>query len=330
MAAADFSSPEAVEVLLEWGADPTLQQNVRPVMGADSALGSVRLGRMEQAQQYTPYEFVLMQIFMDHMFGFASMRMDFKVINSALPAPKRFSDQRLAQLVRQFRTLAALSSAAGALAETEIAPLLQDDELLSNLAVKSLIPRTKRRWAQLMEREDGERYIVIWGFSILGEYRASMQAGRIGELTSREIMATAGRYKKMANTGGTAVYKYSHAIADHFYQFMIEYRAGGWDDAQDWVGPGEVLKWSTLVEVLQEPKEDRLSGEEHASTVDSNRRLTEDVDPGEGSSRNAASVRQEMPMKFEDDGEEAQEEVMKRLQSLISRLGEPSDDEDDS
>lgn len=298
-------------------------------MNASSVLGDVRLGRIEHAQQFTPYEFPLYQLFNDHMFGFARAPRDFDVINSALPISKDFSEQRFALLFRQFRTLAALSSAGGPLAETEILPLLQDNELLSNLAVKSLIPRTKRRWAQLVERENGERYVVIWGFSVLGEYRASMQAGRLEELTSREILAKTQHYKKMANTRGTPVAKYTHAIAEHLYQFMIEYKAGGWDETQDWVGPEEVLKWNTMVEALQEPKEDRPDGEGHDATVGRDRRLGEDVDAGEGSSRNEAGTRQQTPMKFEDDDEKEEEEVRKRLQSLISRLNELSDDEDD-
>ncbi|KAK1762529.1 hypothetical protein QBC33DRAFT_563698 [Phialemonium atrogriseum] len=96
----------------------------------------------------------------------------------------------------------------------------------SDPAVESLIPRTKRRWAQLVERENGERGVVIWDFLVQGEYRASMQAVLLEELTNRE--------------------------------FMIEYKAGGWDETQDSVGPKEVLKWNTMVEALQEPKEDRI------------------------------------------------------------------------
>lgn len=325
MHAADFSSPEAVELLIEWGADPTKQLNLRPVMSIDSAVGSVREGRVESAQPFTPFEFVLWQLFIEHMTGFASTPRDFEVLNTALPISKHFADNRTAQLVRKFGTLAALSSAGGPLAESDIWPLVRNTGLAPDLAVKGLIPRTKRRRAQLVEREDGEQYLVVWGFWVIGEYAVSMQTAQFKELSRRELLAMTQYYKRMAKTRGTPVVKYTHAIAEHLYQFMIELNDEGWDETQDWVGPGEVLKWDVVVEALEEAESGGADGGRHSPPVTTSRQRLEDAKAGEASSRNE-ETQQHPLMKFEDDG--AVEDVRGKLEVLISKLEELSDDDD--
>ncbi|KAK1759827.1 hypothetical protein QBC47DRAFT_116628 [Echria macrotheca] len=324
MWAADYASPEAVSRLLEWQANPYLELTIRPVLSTDSILGSTRLGRFTAPGLFTPYEFVLYRLMIDHLFGAASISRDFSISSFALPASMGTSEKHDAQLTRQFNTLAALSSSGGKVADTEIASLLQEDPAVpEGITIKSLVPKTKRRWAQILEHKDGQgQYLEIWGCVMVGDFRASMQVIPVEDLPTDELITQAQYRKRRAKAGVKPILRFTHAIAGHsgsyLYQFLVESRDGGWDASRDWEGPDGVVTWDEMVtEVPEEDAADENQAQAHRA--DEVGESSSRVEP----SRATDSTRQLLELEDDDD------ELLQRVQGVIRELQEADLDDEE-
>lgn len=317
--AADYASPEAVSILIEWGTDPYLQMNVRPVQSMVRPQGLARLGRIATPSLFTPYEFIMFQLLGDHLFGASRKSRDFHVINNALPTPKSSADEHLMRVSRQFNTLAALSAEGGSVSGTPIASLIRDDATVpDDIVIKSLVPHTKRRWAQLVEREGGtQQYLAIWGFAIFGEYRTSVQIIPTEALQAKEIGTQTQYYKKIAKAQKHSTFTYTHGVADRYlHQFLVEYRPGGWEEVKDWISPGETLTWSKMIAELRDdgaPNDQVCRSDEVDSREGSHQNRTQ----GSGTGRALWEL------------EESNEQVAQRLESLMIELKEAPDSEDE-
>lgn len=314
MWAADYASPEAVKLLLNWDADPTLQQSVRPVMNIPSTQGEVRIGRAESSHRFTPYEFTLFQIFCVQIYGIPSdTPPGFNVLNSALPLAKGSYNRHYALKHRQFRTLAMLSSPEG---QTELQPYIGRDEVMKQLYVNTLVPRTKRLRAEMVEREDKQLYLDVWGVYILDEYRISMQISpEEMEITTDMLVKVA--YYNMRVEKDSEIIRYTYLISNgQLFQFMIERRPGGWDETQDWAGPESVLTWEIMTNKPENPLRE-LSG--RAESVD-NTDTSSNIGDGSFQGNYPTFI---MPL------EDNEEETIKILESWISELSTAPDNSDE-
>lgn len=216
------SCPEAVSLLLDWGADPILRRDVR-----------VDWSTNLEPFSSTPYEFLLLQINSENMDGFVD------------DAP----DEEVALLHLRLRTLTTLTSPGGPVAETSIFPLVMHDEALIRLTVNSRIPRTKKMRVELVERMDGQLYLDIWGFFHMNGHRWSVQVTELNaNMANADLMTKTNYYQSRALNRDEIVVAYTYSVIEGFlYQFLIEDSSDGWDETQDWIGPGNVLTWSTMV-----------------------------------------------------------------------------------
>ncbi|KAH7142137.1 hypothetical protein EDB81DRAFT_885175 [Dactylonectria macrodidyma] len=229
----DFTSPEVIEFLLDWGADPSSRRSLRPVFSASSVLGYLKFGRAQFSLQFTRYEFVIFQLFNEHMHRFTRtmLIMSSNVINKALLVSD-FPDQRFALLLRRFHTLTMLSSPGGSVTKTELWPLRRRSYGTHGEWPCTENQATARRACGRIELE---LYLDIWGPHTLNHSNSpSMERTSIywsiqvsplnAEVTTSEMLAKVCYYERILDTQGMPVIRYTHSIGDtHSYRFPVEY-----------------------------------------------------------------------------------------------------------
>lgn len=193
--AADFACPEAIQVLLEYGADALLEQGTRAFTHVThdllwSGSGFVA-NRQRTATTHTAYTFVLYQIYhgfrMGELTGSKLDRSRFSI--PSVPVQKDHDSARREEFVKQFETLAALSfqvdngsELPGEFAAAEVA-----GGALSEWKVAGLVPRTTNARVEIEVTEDGTPQLNIWGVFKDKGLEFSMWIGLTDDMSSEEI-----------------------------------------------------------------------------------------------------------------------------------------------
>ncbi|KAM7196856.1 hypothetical protein V8F20_006823 [Naviculisporaceae sp. PSN 640] len=265
--AADCGSPEAVRVLLDWGADPCLQLSLRPITGLLSELGGTHSRCLAAPSCLTPYEYVLLKIYANQVPRTVNQLNTLDSSSITTPKPKSHNEKMAARLMDQLSALAMLSLPGGVVSETELASLLDTDSTVldhirGSLTTRSLIPTTKMRWAQLVEGGGGgEQYLAVWGYTILRDYRVSAQVTPVDTMSSQEISTQTQYYKKLASPRPPGsqpqparVVMYMSCLVDQYLcQVLIEYLEGNGDmiKEQDCFLRGGVLTCDAMKQELE-------------------------------------------------------------------------------
>ena len=222
--AADYTSPEGVGVLLQWGADPMKEVEMKVFMyvGNDTIGHHEILGRQQIPIKVTPYEFCLYQILSSHIRNNAvlnEMPAGNITMSMALPLASGHDGQKRERILGQFRTLAALSSHESGSSQTLAEQILEKDTL-SNFGIKGLIPRTKNKSVEVNTNIDGDVYFDIWGFYMWQGYKISMHVGLNNELSKDE---TNSKILSHISQGAPVIAYQTMKDHEHFYRLQIEH-----------------------------------------------------------------------------------------------------------
>jgi hypothetical protein len=221
--AADYSCPEAVSVLIEWGADPLRETEVKLFMQATSLIhDGIDIARQTVAKTFGPYNFVLHQIYnrlVSDQRTNNQMRRARPFFNTSVPHTSH-DDTMHKIYLKYFETLSALSYDVESVLELP-------NDIPAECKIKGLVPRTKKlRFEQCVD-QDGNTSVEVWGVHHFnnGELsrEISLHVGLLDKLSPEEVAAEIESHKARWTTrpGSSIVFALWGIDSDHLYRFLV-------------------------------------------------------------------------------------------------------------
>lgn len=225
--AADYTCPEAVQVLLQWGADPMQELQVKLFLSLETDLyaGSYDLGRHQTTMAFTPYNYGLYQTYNLFMHteaaGFKVQRG--KPVFSIAGPIGAADDERRKKYLRQFETLAALSYKVGTASELPFLQPALPDAVLSKWKIKGLVPRTKTVRLEVSVTEDGSVSFEVWGIHRSEGLEISMHVSVMDEMTDDETQLKISHHMGKWSPGSRSVkYAMWGANDENLHLFLVK------------------------------------------------------------------------------------------------------------
>ena len=225
--AADYACPEAVQVLLQWGADPMQELQVKLFLSVENDVyaGGHDLGRRQITMTFTAYNYGLYQTYNLFMYNEAAglkIQRGKPILSKAGPIGSADDEQRKKYL-RQFETLAALSYKVETASEL---PFLQNalpDAVLSKWKIKGLVPRTETVRLEVSVTEDGSVSLEVWGIHRSEDLEISMHVSVMDEMADGEAQLKISHHMGKWSPGSRSV---KHAMwginEDNLHLFLVK------------------------------------------------------------------------------------------------------------